>query len=152
MYTGENITTQTTVQTRVVSALLAALTSLTSGFDPIHVRIIKKWAFTPPIWSRGQQRYLAYLSHLVHYQWLRQSFVSDQSRPNNKPDQVLIPVVGVSAVSNNIIIIISDHPLPRLLLSNTYMPIRQTEFTIYRHHPHGFSEFLKKIQISDTIQ
>ena len=28
----------------------------------------------------------------------------------------------------------------------------QTEFAVYRHRPHGFSGFLKKFQISDTIQ
>ena len=29
---------------------------------------------------------------------------------------------------------------------------RQTEFALYRHHPDGFSDFLKKFQISDCIR
>ena len=28
----------------------------------------------------------------------------------------------------------------------------QTEFTVYRHRPHGFSDFAKNFQISDPIQ
>ena len=34
-----------------------------------------------------------------------------------------------------------------------YLKAKQTEFTAYRHRPaHGFSDFVKKFQISDCIQ
>ena len=39
-----------------------------------------------------------------------------------------------------------------LALSTTTNKAGQTEFAVYRHRPHGFSDFLKIFQISYSIQ